>query len=78
MYILIYIRKGKGKRHRPSRYRPSLRIPERKMKEKGTEMIDAINQWLDWLYEEHEIAYAILANAVLFTLIAIGGIIELW
>lgn len=41
-------------------------------------MIDAINQWLDWLYEEHEVAYAILTNAVLFTLIAIGGIIELW
>lgn len=41
-------------------------------------MIDAINQWLGWLYEEHEIAYAILANAVLFTLIAIGGIIESW
>lgn len=41
-------------------------------------MIDAINQWLDWLCEEHETAYAILANAVLFTLIAIGGIIESW
>ena len=41
-------------------------------------MIDAINQWLDWLYEEHETVYAILANTVLFTLIAIGGSIELW
>lgn len=41
-------------------------------------MIDAINQWLNRLYEEHETAYAILANAVLFTLIAIGGIIESW
>lgn len=41
-------------------------------------MIDAINQWLDRLHEEHEMAYAILANAVLFTLIAIGGIIESW
>lgn len=41
-------------------------------------MLYGIKQWLDWLYEEHETAYAILANAVLFTLIAIGGIIELW
>lgn len=39
-------------------------------------MLDAIAQWLDRLYEEHETAYAILANAVLFTLIAIGGSIE--
>lgn len=41
-------------------------------------MLDAIDRWLDWLYEEHETVYAILANTVLFTLIAIGGIIELW
>lgn len=41
-------------------------------------MLYAINQWLDRLYEKHETAYAILANAVLFTLIAIGGIIESW
>lgn len=41
-------------------------------------MIDAISQWLDRLYEEHETAYAIIANTVLFTLIAIGGIIESW
>lgn len=41
-------------------------------------MIDEINQRLDRLYEKHETAYAILANAVLFTLIAIGGSIELW
>lgn len=41
-------------------------------------MIDAITQWIDWLYEEHETAYAIFVNAVLFTLIAIGGIIETW
>lgn len=41
-------------------------------------MFYEITQWLDWLYEKHETAYAILANAVLFTLIAIGGIIESW
>lgn len=41
-------------------------------------MLDAIDRWLDWLYKEHETAYAILVNAVLFTFIAIGGIIELW
>ena len=41
-------------------------------------MIDAINQWLDRLYEEHETAYAIVVNTVLFTLIAIGGVIESW
>lgn len=41
-------------------------------------MLDAITKWVDWLYEEHETAYAILVNAVLFTLIAIGGIIESW
>lgn len=41
-------------------------------------MIYAITQWLDRLYEEHETAHAILANAVLFTLIAIGGSIEFW
>lgn len=41
-------------------------------------MIYTITQLLDRLYEKHETAYAILANAVLFTLIAIGGIIELW
>lgn len=37
-------------------------------------MLDAIDQLLDRLYEEHETAYAILVNAVLFTLIAIGSI----
>ncbi len=41
-------------------------------------MLDAITQWIDWLYEEHETAYAIIVNAVLFTLIAIGGSIESW
>lgn len=41
-------------------------------------MLYAITQLIDWLYEEHETAYAILVNAVLFTLIAIGGIIEPW
>lgn len=41
-------------------------------------MLYAIAQWIDWLYEEHETAYAILVNTVLFTLIAIGGIIEFW
>lgn len=41
-------------------------------------MLDAITQWLDRLYEEHETAYAILVNTVLFTLIAIGGSIESW
>lgn len=41
-------------------------------------MFYEITQWLDRLYEEHEMAYAILTNAVLFTLIAIGGIIESW
>lgn len=41
-------------------------------------MLDAITKRLDRLYEEHETAHAILANTVLFTLIAIGGIIELW
>lgn len=41
-------------------------------------MLYAITRWLDRLYEEHETVYAILANAVLFTLIAIGGSIELW
>lgn len=41
-------------------------------------MLYEIAQWLDRLYEEHETVYAILANTVLFTLIAIGGIIELW
>lgn len=37
------------------------------------EMLDAIDQWLDRLYEEHETAYAIPVNTVLFTLIAIGS-----
>lgn len=41
-------------------------------------MIDAINQWLDRLYEEHDVAYAIIVNTVLFTLIAISGVIESW
>ena len=41
-------------------------------------MLDAITQWVDWLYEEHEMAYAILTNTVLFMLIAIGGIVESW
>lgn len=41
-------------------------------------MLDAITRWLDRLHEEHETVYAILANTVLFALIAIGGIIELW
>lgn len=41
-------------------------------------MFYEITQLLDRLFEEHETAYAILANAVLFTLIAIGGSIELW
>ena len=41
-------------------------------------MLYAITKWLDRLYKEHETAYAILANAVLFTFIAIGGIIEFW
>lgn len=36
-------------------------------------MLDAIDQWLDRLYEEHETVYAILVNTVLFTLIAIGS-----
>lgn len=36
-------------------------------------MLDAIDQWLDRLYEEHETAYAILVNAVLFAIIAIGS-----
>lgn len=36
-------------------------------------MFDGIHQWLDWLYEEHETAYAVLVNAVLFTLIAVGS-----
>lgn len=36
-------------------------------------MIDAINQWLDWLYEEHETAFSILASTVLFTLFVIGS-----
>lgn len=41
-------------------------------------MLDAIGRWLDWLSEEHETAYAIIANAVIFTLFAIGIGIELW
>lgn len=41
-------------------------------------MLYAIIQWIDWFYEEHEAAYAIFVNTVLFTLIAIGGIIESW
>lgn len=41
-------------------------------------MLYGIKQWLDRLYEKHETAYAILANAVLFTLIAIGCTIEAW
>lgn len=41
-------------------------------------MFYEITQRLDRLHEEHETAYAVLANAVLFALIAIGGIIELW
>lgn len=41
-------------------------------------MLDAIGQWLDWLYEEHETAYAILVNAVMLALFAIGIGIELW
>ena len=41
-------------------------------------MLDAIDQWLDWLSEEHETAYAVLINAVLFALFAIGISIELW
>lgn len=36
-------------------------------------MIDAINQWLDWLYEEHETAFGILASMVLFMLFVIGS-----
>lgn len=41
-------------------------------------MLDAINRLLDWLSEEHETAYAILANAVLFALFALGSSIEFW
>lgn len=41
-------------------------------------MLDAIDRWLDWLSEEHETAYAILVNAVLFTLFAVGISIEFW
>lgn len=41
-------------------------------------MLDSIARWLDWLSEEHETAYAIIANAVLFTLSAIGSSIEFW
>lgn len=41
-------------------------------------MIDAIDQWLDWLSEEHETAYVIIVNAVLFTLFAVGSSIEFW
>lgn len=36
-------------------------------------MIDAINQWLEWLYEAHETAFGILASTVLFALFAIGS-----
>lgn len=39
-------------------------------------MLDAIDRWLDLLSEEHETAYAIIVNAVLFTLFAIGSSIE--
>lgn len=41
-------------------------------------MLDAIDRWLDWLSEEHETAYAIIVNAVLFALFAIGSSIEFW
>ena len=41
-------------------------------------MLDAIDRWLDWLHEEHETAYAILVNAVLLALFAIGSSIEFW
>lgn len=41
-------------------------------------MLDAIDRWLEWLSEEHETAYAIIANAVLFTLFAVGISIEFW
>lgn len=41
-------------------------------------MLDAIGLWLDWLSEEHETAYAILANASLFALFAVGSSIEFW
>lgn len=41
-------------------------------------MLDAIVRWLDRLSEEHETAYAIIVNAVLFALIAIGISIEFW
>lgn len=36
-------------------------------------MIEAINQWLEWLYEEHETACAILVSTVLFALFVIGS-----
>lgn len=41
-------------------------------------MLDAIGRLLDWLSEEHETAYAIIGNAVLFTLFAVGSSIEFW
>lgn len=41
-------------------------------------MFDGIFQWLDWLSEEHETAYAVLVIAVLFTLFAVGSSIEFW
>lgn len=41
-------------------------------------MLDAIGRLLDRLSEEHETAYAIIANAVLFALLALGISIEFW
>ena len=41
-------------------------------------MLNDFRQWLDWLSEEHETAYAVLANVVLFTLLAVGISIEFW